>query len=69
MTFDEAWERRKRQQNIVPIDSSDEQHFRHGWNAALMAAAAKCEEMAETFGSPCLGCARETRALEVEVQT
>lgn len=36
MTFDEAWAAHLKRQNIIP---PNQQTFRHGWNAAIEAAA------------------------------
>lgn len=39
MTFDEAWAAHLKRQNILP---QNQETFRHGWNAALVAAAEHC---------------------------
>lgn len=67
MTFDEAWQYRKKQ-NCMRADSIDEQHFRHGWNAALRAAE---EIVAERYDEcePWLEPGDIGKRLEVEVQT
>lgn len=58
MTFEEAWAAHLKRQNIVP---QDQQTFRHGWNAALVAAGDRVV-CGETNRADIL-------ALEVEVYT
>lgn len=63
-TFEEALERRRKQRHIV---SMNEQDFRHGWNAAIAAAAAIVDHRHDP-NEPWM-CGDDLRPLEVEVQT
>lgn len=66
MTFDEALAYRKKMKMFPP----DEQDFRHGWNAALRAVRAICDERADRSDECFVGpLTDDVMALEVEVQT
>lgn len=64
--FRAAWDYYQQLQNIIP---PNEQSFRHGWNAALMASAKKLEEARATFRPDILDPPGLVRTLEVEVKT
>jgi hypothetical protein len=66
MTYEEAWAAHLKRQNIIP---PDEQTFRHGYNAGLMAVAEVCDMPDALQNSTFDGAAAAIRALEVEVQT
>lgn len=59
MTFDQWYETVWNFKSMDPGDAAEA-----AWNAAMEAAAAKCDELAETFGAPCGSCANEVRALK-----
>lgn len=66
--FESAWTRHKARQRILP---PNEQDFRHGWNAALVAAAQAADGIERTIdiGTNAADIPDAIRALEVEVQT
>lgn len=66
MTFDEALERRRKHQHILPMN---EQDFRHGWNAALEAFVKGCEDGLIFYPGDPGAPRRLALELEVEVKT
>lgn len=63
MTYAEAWALYKKRHIVLP----DEQTFRHGWNAALAAAASLVDGRRDECEPWMDG--NDVRALEVEVYT
>lgn len=66
--FRAAWDYYQQLQNIIP---PNEQSFRHGWNAALHAAAQAAEAIERRMDMTTIAAEipEEIRRLEVEVKT
>lgn len=66
MTFAEYWDT---DEAFAYRHADERTQAEAAWDAAMEAAAAKCDDLAETFGAPCRSCATEVRALKTPHST